>query len=100
MAAAAVNDQPEGRAHLLGCRAEIEDTAAAEVDPIACALVDAVVRANGVGMLAAQPREAEVVADLLVGRRGEDQVAARLEPLARQRGDRNRIRRDLSLHVE
>ena len=51
-------------------------------------------------MLLAEPREAEAVADLLVGRRDEEQVAGRAEALARERRDRDRARRDLALHVE
>jgi len=51
-------------------------------------------------MLLTQPLEAEAVADLLVGGRREDQVAARPEPLTRERGDGDGVRRDLALHVE
>ncbi len=35
-------------------------------------------------MLLAEPGEAEVVADLLVGGRGEDEIAGGLEALARE----------------
>ena len=82
MAAAAVDAQPERRTHLLGGRAEVEDAPLAEVDPVARAFVDAVLGTDRVRVLAAEPGEAEVFADLLVGGGGEDQVAARLEPLA------------------
>ena len=53
-------------------------------------------------MRLAQPLEAEhlALAHLLVGGRREDQVAGRLEPLARERRDRDRVRRHLALHVE
>ena len=51
-------------------------------------------------MLLAEPGEAEVDTDLLVGGRHEDQVACRLEAFARERGDRDRARGDLPLHVE
>ena len=99
MPGAAVDAHPERRAHLLGGRAEVE-RAARELDPLAAALVEAVVGADGVGVLLAEPGQAEVVADLLVGGRDEDQVAARLEPLAGQRRDRDSAGRDLALHVE
>src|SRR5207248_835225 len=58
------------------------------------------VAANGVGMLAAKPGEAEVVADFLVGRRREDQIAARPESVACERGDRHCARSHLPLHVQ
>ena len=51
-------------------------------------------------MRLAEPREADVDADLLVGGRGEDEVARRLEALPRERGDRDRGGRHLALHVE
>ena len=51
-------------------------------------------------MVLAEPRRAEARADLLVCSRAEDQIARRLEALARQRRDRNGFRRDLPLHVE
>ena len=51
-------------------------------------------------MLRAEPGEPEVLADLLICGRREDQVARRLEALARERGDRDRVRGDLALHVE
>src|SRR5439155_21437816 len=57
-------------------------------------------------MLLAQPLQAEAVvamspaALLLVGGRAEDEVAARREALARERSDRDGVRRDLALHVE
>ena len=83
VAAAAVDAQTERRTHLLRGRTRVERLSA-EFDPVPGALVDAVVRAHGVGMRLAQPLGAEAGADLLVGCRGEDQVARRLESLARQ----------------
>jgi len=44
---------------------------------VAAALVDAEVRPHGVGMRPAEPREADVHADLLVGGRGEDERGER-----------------------
>ncbi len=98
VAGAAVHEDPEGRGLLLGGRAEVDD--AAELEPVAGALVDRVVGADGVGVRLAEPGEAEAVADLLVGGGGEDQVAGRLEALAGERGDRDRVRGHLPLHVE
>src|SRR5581483_4226889 len=89
----------ERSGHLLRRSADVV-AAARELDALAGSFVDREVAADGVGMLAAEPREAEVVADLLVGGRSEDQVAGRLEALTRERGDRDRARRDLALHVE
>ena len=54
VAAAAVHGDPDRRAHLLRGRAEVE-RAAAELDPLAAALVDRVVDADGVRMLLAEP---------------------------------------------
>ncbi len=51
-------------------------------------------------MRLAQPLRTEPIADLLVGRRREDQVACRLEALPRERRERNRTCGDLPLHVE
>ena len=51
-------------------------------------------------MLLAEPLEPEVLAHLFVGRRDEDQVTGRLEPLTRERRNRHGARRDLILHVE
>ena len=99
VAAAAVHGDPERRAHLLGGRAEVEG-AAAELDALAAALVDRVVDPDGVRMVLAEPLEPVVLADLLVGRRDEDEVARRDEALACERRDRDRARRDLVLHVE
>ena len=99
MAASAVHAEMKGRARLLGGGAEVEG-APAELDALAGALVDGEVGTNRVGMLDAEPREAEVVTDLLVGRGREDHVPRGLEPVAGERGDRNRVRRDLALHVE
>ena len=96
---APVHAHVERRRHLLGGRAEVVD-AAAEVEPVAGALVDRVVAAHGVGVLLAEPLQAEAVADLLVGGRREDQVAGRPEALAGERGDRDGVRRHLALHVE
>src|ERR671923_319694 len=99
VAAPAVDAEAVWRAHLLGRRARVED-APAEEEPVAAALVHAVLGANGLRMCLAEPLEAEARADLLVGAGGEDQVAARLKALPRQRGERDRARNDLSLHVE
>ncbi len=96
---AAVHDQPEGRAHLLGARAEVE-RAAEELHPLACAFVQRVIRANRVRVVLAEPGEPEPLADLLVGASGEDEIARRLEALPRERCDRDRLRRDLALHVD
>ena len=95
VARAAAHAQPERRGHLLRHRRLVDRPAVLELDPLAAALVDREVAANGVGMLLAQPLEAEAVADLLVGGRREDQVAARPEALARERRDRDGVRRDL-----
>ena len=92
--------QPERSGHLLRDRRQVDRPAVLELDPLAASLVDREVAANGVGMRLAQPLEAEAGAGLLVGGRREDQVAARPEALARERRDRNRVRRDLALHVE
>ena len=97
--AAAAHAEQERRAHLLRGRAEVERPPA-EHDPVAAALVDRVVGAHRVRVLADEPREPEVLADLLVGRGDEDEVAVRPEPLPRQARDRDRARRDLALHVE
>ena len=48
----------------------------------------------------AEPLRTEPVTHFLVGSRGEDQVARRLEPFTRKRGERNSAGGDLSLHVE
>jgi hypothetical protein len=48
----------------------------------------------------AEPLEPIACADLLVGGRREDEVARRAEPLAGERGDRDRVRRHVRLHVE
>ena len=97
--APSVHAQPERRAHLLRRRAQVQH-ATAELDAVACALVDREVGAARIRMLAHEPLQPEVVADLLVRGRGEDQVAGRLEALARERRQRDRVRRDLPLHVE
>ena len=99
MAAATVDDDTERGAHLLGRRAQVERVAP-KLDALAAALVDRVVHPNRVRMLIAEPLEPEVVPDLLVCGRDEDQVAGRLEALARQRRNRHGARRDLILHVE
>ena len=77
--AAAAHAQQERRAHLLGGRAEVEG-AAGDLDAVAAALVDRVVGAARVRMLADEPVEPEAVADLLVGRGDEDEVAAAAHP--------------------
>ena len=97
--AAAVNAQHERRAHLLRGRGEVERPLA-DHHAVAGALVERVLGANRLGMLLAEPGEPEVDADLLVGGRDEDQVAAGLESLPGERGHRHRARRDLALHVE
>jgi hypothetical protein len=51
-------------------------------------------------VLADEPVEPEPLPDLLVGRRDEDEVAATAPSLPRERGQRNRARRHLPLHVE
>ena len=51
-------------------------------------------------MLAHEPVEPEAVADLLVGRGDEDEVAVVTPALARERGERDGARGDLALHVE
>ena len=55
-----------------------------ELEAFPAALVEGVVGADCIRMFATEPGQAEVVADLLVGGRDEDQVACRLEPLARE----------------
>ena len=72
--AAAAHAQPERRAHLLRARAEV-DGRPADDDSLAAALVDRVVDPHRVRVLLAEPLQAEVVADLLVGGRDEDEVA-------------------------
>src|SRR5207244_8344946 len=62
--------------------------------------VDLVVATNRIRMRLAQPLRTEPIADLLVGRRREDQVACRLEALSRERRERNRTCGDLPFHVE
>jgi hypothetical protein len=96
---APVHAQLERRAHFLRARAEVERPAQ-ELDPLARALVERVVGAHGVRVLRAEPRQAEALAHLLVGDRREDEIAGRLEPLARERRQRDRAGRDLALHVE
>ena len=65
--------------------------AAAELEPVAAALVDRVVAAHGVGVRLAEPLEAEAVADLLVGGRGEDRGRRPARsPRARARRSRRR----------
>ena len=83
VAAASADTQAERGAHLLCDRADVERLAA-ELHPVARALVDHVVTADRVGMRLAQPLRAEARSDLLVGGRGEDAVARGLEPLPRQ----------------
>ncbi len=100
VARAAQYAQPERSGHLLRDRRQVDRPAVFELDPLAASLVDREVAPNGVGMRLAQPLEAEAGAGLLVGGRREDQIAARPEALARERRDRNRVRRDLALHVE
>ena len=99
MAGAAVDTEPKRRAHLLRGRAKVED-APTQLDALAPALVDRIVGADRVRVLLAEPRQAEPLADLLVGGRDEDQVSRGLEPLAREGRDRDRARSNLALHIE
>src|SRR6185437_2092120 len=92
--APATHAQPERSTHLLGDRAHVERLAT-ELEPLARPLVDQIVAAHCVGMGLAQPLRAEACADLLVGGRGKDEVACRLEAFAREGCDRNGTRRDL-----
>ena len=96
-----MHDQGERGGHLLRRRAQVED-AAAELEPVARPLVERVVATHGVGVCLAQPAKAGVLAlaDLLVGRRAEDQVAGRREPLPRKGSDGDSARRHLALHVQ
>ena len=73
----------EGRGQLLCGRDDVVD-AAAELEPVAAALVDGVVAAHCIRVRLAEPGETEPVAHLLVGRRREDQIARGLEAFARQ----------------
>ena len=81
VAAPAVDADGERRRHLLGGRAEV-DGVATEEEPLAGALVDRVVAAGGIGMLATQPDEpvAVVAADLLVRGRDERRSPAGSNP--------------------
>ena len=99
MPAPSVDAQPERRAHLLGGGAHPHGLAV-EIEPLAPALVERIVGANRVGMLAAQPGEAEAVTDLLVRRGDEDQVAGGTKALARERAEGDCGGRHLTLHVE
>ena len=92
VAAAPVHVQHERRAPLLGRRAEIEH-APADLDPVAGAFVDRVVAAHGVRVRLGRATRGRTAPspDLLVGGRGEDQVAGRLgTPRARARRSRPR----------
>ena len=100
MAGAPAHAQTERRGHLLGHGRLVDHAAIVELEPLTAALVDRVVARNRIRMLAAEPLEAEAVADLLVGHRRKDQIAARAKALARERGDRHRARGHLALHVE
>jgi hypothetical protein len=51
-------------------------------------------------MRVAEPRQAEVLADLLIRTRDEQHVPRRLEPFAGERGERHGARGHLALHVE
>src|SRR4029079_9275406 len=55
---------------------------------------------DGVGMVGAEPGESEVLADLLVGRGDEDDVACGDESLPGQGGDGDRRGGHMALHVE
>ena len=80
MAAAAVDGELERRRHLLRDGTQVERPVA-EDDAVAAALVQRVVRTNDVGVSLDEPREPEVLAHLLVGGGGEDQIAGGPEPL-------------------
>src|SRR6185312_852346 len=99
MPATAVNVQDEGRAHLLGGAAQISGPPV-DHEPVAAALVHAVVGSDGVGMVGAKPGEPEVLADLLVGRGNEDDVARGDESLPGQGGDGDGRGGHMALHVE
>src|SRR6185295_13868929 len=99
MPATAVNVQDEGRAHLLGGAAQISGPPV-DHEPVAAALVHAVVGSDGVGMVGAKPGEPEVLADLLVGRGNEDDVARGDESLPGQGGDGDGGGGHVALHVE
>src|SRR5262249_10518457 len=73
---------------------------AEELEPLSRALVQRVVGAHCFGMALAEPLEPVPGSDLFVGAGREDEVARGLEPLARQRGERDCLRRDLPFHVE
>src|SRR5207244_4085478 len=79
---------------------KVDPSSASTWSAVASALVDREIAANRVSVLATEPGKAEVVAYLLVGGRGENEVAARPELVARERGDRHRAGRHLPLHVE
>jgi hypothetical protein len=97
--APALDAQAEGRGHLLRARAEVVG-GAAEDDALAAPFVDRVVGADDLRVLLAQPLEPERRADLLVGRGDQDEITSGPEPLARERREGDRARRDLVLHVE
>ena len=78
----------EGGRQLLR-RCALVERRAAELHAVAAALVDRVVAAHGFGMRLAEPLEPERGPDLLVGGGRENEVARRLEGLARQRRERN-----------
>ena len=80
--------------------ADAVDGVAVERDDGPGALVDDVVAADLVGVRLAEPDRALAAARLLVGRRDDDQLAARRPPaLARERHGGRDLRRRLRLHV-
>jgi hypothetical protein len=97
--APAVHAKDERRAHLLCGPAQV-GRAPVDHQPVAATLVDAVVGADRVRMVGAEPRETEVLADLFVGRGDEDHVSGGHEAVPRQRGDGDGRSRDVALHVE
>jgi len=99
VAAPAANDELERGGHLLGCRAEVERPSA-ELEAVARALVDGILGPHRIRMLLDEPLEPEARPHFFVGCGDEDQVALRLEAVARQRGDRDRARCHLPFHVE
>ena len=104
VAASSADPHRERGGPLLGRRAQV-DRRAAEHETISAALVDRVVTANCVRVRLDEPAEAVAVvpadaAHLLVRHRDEEEVAARSETLALQRGERDRGGGDLALHVE
>ena len=84
MTAAPMNEEAKRRRRLLRRGARIKHPAA-KLQPVARSFVHRVFATDRIRVLLAQPAEALVlvVAHLLVGGRGEDEVAGRPEALAR-----------------